>query len=96
MRQNDPLAALENIDWLISNGGEVSLGAFGPVSCAAVASDEGGSLAMLRRRDGESLYQLLVGSILPLTAPWKRKSSPTRSTQLGSHPESAGVIQVKS
>ena len=60
MTQNDPLAALENIDWLISNGGEVSLGAFGPVSCAAVASDEGGSLAMLRRRDGESLYQLLV------------------------------------
>lgn len=43
----DPLAALKNVDWLISNGGEISLGAVGPVECAAVASDESDCLAML-------------------------------------------------
>ena len=27
----DPLAVLKNVDWLISNGGHISLGAVGPV-----------------------------------------------------------------
>lgn len=56
---SDPLAMLKNVEWLISNGGEISLGAVGPVECAAVASDECDCLAMLQRREGESLYQLL-------------------------------------
>ena len=51
---SDPLATLENVDWLISNGGEISLGPVGPVECAAVATDESNCLAMLERRDGES------------------------------------------
>ena len=45
----DPLAALKNVDWLISNGGEISLGAFGSVECAAVASDESDCLDGDRR-----------------------------------------------
>jgi hypothetical protein len=32
----------------------------GPVHCAATASDEDSCLAMLNRREGETLYQLLL------------------------------------
>ena len=77
----DPLAALKNVDWLISNGGQISLGAVGPVECAAVASDESEGLAMLQRRDGESLYQLLTRLDAAITHAWTemRASLPTRS-----------------
>ncbi|ENO91598.1 hypothetical protein C662_16058 [Thauera sp. 28] len=66
----DPLAALKNVDWLISNGGEISLGAVGPVESAAVASDESDCLAMLQRRDGESLYQLLTRLDAAIARAW--------------------------
>ncbi len=66
----DPLAMLKNVDWLISNGGEITLGAFGPVECAAVASDESDCLAMLQRRDGESLYQLLIRLDAAIARTW--------------------------
>lgn len=66
----DPRVALKNVDWLISNGGEISLGAVGPVECAAVASDESDCLAMLQRRDGESLYQLLTRLDAAIARAW--------------------------
>ncbi|MDI3513331.1 MAG: hypothetical protein PWP40_560 [Rhodocyclaceae bacterium] len=66
----DPLAVLKNVDWLISNGGHISLGAVGPVECAAVASDESDCLAMLQRRDGESLYQLLTRLDAAIARAW--------------------------
>ena len=50
---------LENIDDLIDGNGQVTLGAIGPVQCAAVATDGTQALAMLVRRDGESLAALL-------------------------------------
>lgn len=52
--------ALENIDALISNGGQISLGEMEPIPCAAIANDEHNCLAMLQRRKGESLRDLLV------------------------------------
>ena len=67
---SDPLATLENVDWLISNGGEISLGPVGPVECAAVATDESNCLAMLERRDGESLHQLLVRLDAAIARAW--------------------------
>jgi len=67
---SDPLAMLKNMDWLISNGGHISLGAVGPVECAAVASDESDCLAMLQRRDGESLYQLLTRLDAAIARAW--------------------------
>ncbi|ATE62897.1 hypothetical protein [Thauera sinica] len=66
----DPLAALKSVEWLISNGGQISLGAFGPVECAAVANDESDCLAMLQRRDGESLYQLLTRLDAAIARAW--------------------------
>ena len=50
---------LENIECLIDGDGDISIGRFGPVRCAAVACDEGGSLAMLQRKPNETLAQLL-------------------------------------
>jgi hypothetical protein len=52
-------AFLPNIAALIDHGGQISLGAIGPINCAAVANDEDQCLAMLQRRTGETLQQLL-------------------------------------
>jgi len=50
---------LENIDFLINGNGEVTLGRCGPTRCAATAADDDQCLAMLARRPGESLMELL-------------------------------------
>ena len=50
---------LENIECLIDGDGEISIGHLGPVRCAAVACDEGGSLAMLQRKPNETMVELL-------------------------------------
>jgi hypothetical protein len=50
---------LPNIGELIDSGGQISVGGIGPVKCAAVASDDEQCLAMLQRRPGETLRQLL-------------------------------------
>ena len=52
--------SLPNIEFLIDGNGEITIGAVGPVACAATAVDEVKNLAMLVRRDGETLEQLLL------------------------------------
>lgn len=51
--------ALANIAALIDNGGQIMLGALHPIACVAIANDDHNSLAMLQRRSGETLHQLL-------------------------------------
>ena len=51
--------ASKNIEALIEDGGEITLGALPPHECAATAADRSNCLAMLVRRDGESLNALL-------------------------------------
>lgn len=48
-----------NIQGLIDNGGNISIGKIPPVSCAAVAVIERNMLAALRRRNNENLIALL-------------------------------------
>ena len=48
-----------NIQGLIDNGGNISVGAIPSVRCAAVAADEGNMLAALLRRKDETLTDLL-------------------------------------
>ena len=48
-----------NIQGLIDNGGNISIGEIRPVSCAAVAADEDNMLAALLRRKNETLTDLL-------------------------------------
>jgi len=50
---------LENIAALIDHGGQITLGAMEPIGCVAIANEDFGCLAMLQRRPGETLPQLL-------------------------------------
>jgi hypothetical protein len=50
---------LKNIEALIAEGGDITVGALAPIDCAATAADGSNALAMLVRRDGESLDALL-------------------------------------
>jgi len=52
-------SAFENIEFLIDGNGDITIGAVGPIRCAATAADEDQCLAMLQRRPGESLFDLL-------------------------------------
>jgi hypothetical protein len=51
---------LPNIDYLIDGNGEITIGAIAHVTCAAIATDEDQCLAMLVRREKETLQQLLA------------------------------------
>ena len=50
---------MKNIEALIADGGDITLGAIYPIECAATAADGHNSVAMLVRRDGETLNALL-------------------------------------
>lgn len=50
---------MKNIEALIADGGDVTLGAIHSNECAATAADGHNAIAMLVRRDGETLNALL-------------------------------------
>ena len=52
--------SLPNIEFLLDGNGEITLGRVGPAHCAATACNDHQALAMLVRRDDESLEQLLI------------------------------------
>jgi hypothetical protein len=54
------LPDLPNIEQLIDGEGQITIGAIHPLRCVAIANDGHNSLAMLVRRDGETLTQLLI------------------------------------
>lgn len=54
------LPPLPNIESLVDGVGEITIGSVGPVACAATACTEHETLAMLVRRDGETLVKLLM------------------------------------
>jgi hypothetical protein len=56
---NAPSSALANIEFLIDGNGDITIGRVGPIPCGATAADEDQCLAMLVRRPGESLAELL-------------------------------------
>ena len=51
---------MPNIEFLIDGNGEITIGAIASIPCAATAADEDQCLAMLVRRDGETLGQFLI------------------------------------
>jgi hypothetical protein len=53
------ILSLPNIAELIEYG-EITIGVVRPVGCVAVANDEDNCMAMLARRDGETLAQFLA------------------------------------
>lgn len=54
------LPELPNIEELIDGEGQITIGAIHPLACVAIANDGHNSLAMLVRRAGETLPQLLI------------------------------------
>ena len=54
-----PANALANLDFLIDGNGDITIGRVGPIPCVATAADEDQCLAMLVRRPGETLTDLL-------------------------------------
>jgi hypothetical protein len=50
---------VKNIEALLHDGGEVTLGAVSELACVATAADGHNTIAMLARRDGEMLSALL-------------------------------------
>ena len=64
-------ARLSNIEELIDDGGEITIGAVGSIPCAATASDESNCLAMLQRRESESLQQLLQRLDTAIARAWE-------------------------
>lgn len=53
------MARTNYIEALIEDGGDITIGALPPHACVATAADGSNCLAMLVRRDGESLNILL-------------------------------------
>ena len=53
------MARTNYIEALIEDGGDITIGALPPHECVATATDGSNCLAMLVRRDGESLNVLL-------------------------------------
>lgn len=50
---------MKQIEALIIDGGDITLGVVGSIKCAAAAADAPNTLAMLVRRDSETLGALL-------------------------------------
>lgn len=50
---------MKNIEALVDDGGEITTGALPPFECVATATDGSNCLAMLVRREGETLSELL-------------------------------------
>ena len=69
-RVDTGLDALRNIAQLIDSGGNISIGEMEPVPCAAVAVDGHTALAMLQRRHGESVQDLVVRLDEAIGAAW--------------------------
>ena len=51
---------MPNIEYLVDGNGEIVIGPIASIPCAATAADGDLCLAMLVRRDGETLEQLLI------------------------------------
>lgn len=63
---------MKNIEALVDEGGEISIGAVPPFNCIAAACDGSNCLAMLVRRDGESLHALIERLDKAIASAWSQ------------------------
>ncbi|WP_428003110.1 hypothetical protein [Acidovorax sp.] len=59
LQQTAQCRHIKNIEALIDDGGDITIGAIYPIKCAATAADGHNSVAVLVRRKGETLNALL-------------------------------------
>ena len=78
-------SAFENIEFLIDGNGDITIGAVGPIRCAATAADEDQCLAMLVRRPGESLIDLLQRLDAAIADAYENQSLHRRSQPAADH-----------
>jgi len=64
---------LKNLTYLVENDGEVTIGICGPVRCAATACDEGSQLAVLVKRDNETIDDLLERLDAAVDRAWEQE-----------------------
>ena len=64
---------LANIAALIDDGGQITIGEIDPIPCVAIANAEERCLAMLKRRSGESLHDLLVRLDAAIAKAWNEQ-----------------------
>lgn len=57
---SEPMPHLPNIEALVDGEGQITFGALYPIRCVAIANNGHHSLAMLVRREGETLAQFLM------------------------------------
>lgn len=50
---------MKNIEAMIADGGDITIGAVYPIECVATAADSHNTVAMLVRRENETLNALL-------------------------------------
>ena len=79
-------APLPNLAELITYG-EITIGVLRPVGCVATATDEDNCLAMLKRRRGETLAQLLNRLDQAVERLSLKTSTPTKSIRRPAIPE---------
>ncbi len=66
-------STLKNLAALIEGRGDITIGHIGPIPCAATASDEDLTYAMLVRRPSETLLQLLERLDTTLAWAWEHE-----------------------
>lgn len=71
---------MKNIEALIADGGDITLGAIHPIECAATAAEGHNCVAMLVRREGETLKALPSGLIKPSPSSIPMGKPSTKST----------------
>jgi hypothetical protein len=59
-RRASAASPFANIEWVIDDGGSIHVGDIGSVGCVASAADRDLCYAMLARREGETLLELLL------------------------------------
>jgi hypothetical protein len=58
-RRASAASPFANIEWVIEDGGSIHVGGVGGIDCVASAADKDLCYAMLARREGETLLDLL-------------------------------------
>ena len=65
--------AYPNIEAILEEGGDISVGRLGPIDCVASASTSYDCPVMLVRREGESFVALLQRLDLSIAKAWKQE-----------------------
>lgn len=67
------MPSFKNIEALVDGIGQIAIGKVDRIPCAAIASDDENTLAMLRARPGETLLELMARLDAAIASAWERE-----------------------